>query len=183
MYPSLARNWGWVALRGLVAIVFGILAIVFPNETLRSLLLIFAIFAIVDGLIAIADAFTLGRRMERTGLFLGVGIFGLLIGIITLVVPHITVLILVYLIAMRAIVGGVNELALATHLRRENNYEWLLVISGVISILFGILVAIAPIRSLAIFILFIGVYAIFAGTTLLARAWDLRGTHLRGSNG
>jgi len=174
MITSLGRNWWLVALRGLVAIAFGILAIVFPNETVRTLLVLFAIFAIVDGLIAIFDAFTLGQVIERTGLFLVIGLFSLVIGIVTLVLPRVTLLALIYLIAFRAILLGIDEIVLVVRLRAEIPYEWLLGISGFVSILFGVIVSFAPLRSLVFFVLFIGVYAIFIGVTQLARAWDLR---------
>jgi uncharacterized membrane protein HdeD (DUF308 family) len=173
---SLGRNWWMVALRGLVAIAFGVLAIVFPHETVRTLLVLFGIFAIVDGVIAIADGFTLGRLIERTGLFLVIGLFSLVIGIITLVLPYVTLLALIYLIALRAILLGIDEIVLSVRLRDEIPYEWLLGISGFVSILFGLIVALAPLRSLVFFVLFIGVYAIFIGVTQLARAWDLRST-------
>jgi uncharacterized membrane protein HdeD (DUF308 family) len=174
MYQTMARNWWLVALRGVVAIIFGILAIVFPGITLRALLLLFAIFAIVDGLLIIFDAFTLGSGIGRTGLFLFAGLFGLLIGIVTLVEPRITLLALVYLVAIRAIILGINEIVLAFRLRDQISYEWLLGISGGVSIIFGILIAVAPISGIILIALFIGVYAIFAGVTQIARAWDLR---------
>ncbi len=177
MTETLARNWGFVALRGLVAIAFGVLAIVFPGETVRVLLTLFAIFAIVDGIIAIADAFTLGRILESTGLFLVVGLLSLAIGIVTLFVPGITLLALIYLIAFRAVLIGIEEIVLAVWLRDVVGYEWLLGVSGAVSIIFGIIVALAPLHSLLFFVLFIGVYAIFVGVSQLARAWDLR-SHL-----
>jgi uncharacterized membrane protein HdeD (DUF308 family) len=174
MVNALARNWWLVALRGVVAILFGVLAIIYPGETVNTLLLLFAFFAIIDGAIAIYDAFTLGRVIDRTGLFLVIGLFSLLIGIVTLRLPQVTLLALVYLIAFRAILLGINEIVLAIRLRDIISYEWLLGISGFVSIVFGVLVSIAQLRSLLFFVLFIGVYAIFIGVTQLARAWELR---------
>jgi uncharacterized membrane protein HdeD (DUF308 family) len=174
MIGTLARNWGYVALRGAAALIFGVLAIIFPGETVTTLVVLFAIFAIVDGFIAIVDAVTIGRVIDRTGLFLVVGLFSLVIGIVTLLVPNITLLALVYLIAARAVLGGINEIVQAVRLRDEISYEWLLGIAGAVSILFGFIVALAPLRSLAFFVIFIGVYAIFIGVSQLARAWDMR---------
>jgi len=174
MLTTSIRNWWLVALRGVVSIVFGVLAITFPGETVRALLILFAIFAIADGLIALADAFTFGGKIGRTGLFLVAGLFSLIIGIVTLLVPSVTLLAVVYLIAARAVILGIDEIVLAVRLRHQISYEWLLGISGGISILFGIIIAFAPLRGLLFFALFIGVYAVFIGVAQLARAWDLR---------
>jgi uncharacterized membrane protein HdeD (DUF308 family) len=182
MMVALARNWWLVALRGLVAVAFGVLAITYPNETVRTLLMLFAIFAIVDGIIAIYDAFTLGRVLDGAGLFLAIGLFSLVLGAVTLKVPNVTLLALVYLVAFRAILLGINEIALAVRLRDEINHEWLLGISGLVSILFGIVVAVTPMRGLSFIVLFIGVYAIFIGVSQIARGWELHSVLTQGEH-
>jgi uncharacterized membrane protein HdeD (DUF308 family) len=174
MYATMSRNWWLVALRGAIALIFGIVVLIFPSITLRALLILFGIFAIVDGLIIAVNAFGFGRQIGREGLFLLGGLFGILIGIVTFVAPNLTLLFLIYLIAARALIVGVTEIITAIELRKEIDFEWFLILLGAISVLFGIVLFFSPAAGILYIVLLLSIYSVFAGVTLLARAWDLR---------
>lgn len=174
MYPVIAQKWWMVGLRGLLALIFGIVVLVYPGITLQTLLVLFGFFAIVDGIIAIVAAFGMGRAIGKEGLFLLGGLFGVGIGVLTFLAPGVTLLFLVYLIAARALFGGIGELILAVELRKEITFEWFLILLGGISILFSIVLIANPAAGILYIVLLLSIYSLLAGVTLLARAWDLR---------
>ena len=174
MYPVIAQKWWMVGLRGLLALIFGIVVLIYPRITLQALLILFGIFAIVDGLIALGAAFGMGRAIGKEGLFLLSGLFGVGIGIFAFLAPGLTLLFLVYLIAARALIGGIGEIILAVELRNEISFEWFLILLGVISILFSIVLVVNPAAGILYIVLLLSIYSLLAGVTLLARAWDLR---------
>ena len=172
----ISRNWWALALRGLAALAFGILAIFWPGITLLALILLFAAYAIVDGVLAIASG--LRRDTDRRSpdwFMILAGIAGIIAGIVAVVLPGITTLVLLIVIAAWAIVTGVAELAAAYQLRDVIRGEWLLALNGVLSIAFGILLVVFPGAGALAVVLLIGVYAIVSGVMLLALAFRLRG--------
>jgi uncharacterized membrane protein HdeD (DUF308 family) len=170
---DLARHWWVVGLRGLAAVVFGILAIIWPGMTLAVLILLFGAYALVDGVLDIFAAFR-GGASHRI-LLLIEGIVGILAGLAAFFWPALTALVLLYIIAFWAIVTGVLEIISAIRLRRVINNEWGLIIGGVLSVLFGIVLLAAPGTGALAVVFVIGVYAIIFGIALLALAWRLRG--------
>jgi uncharacterized membrane protein HdeD (DUF308 family) len=175
MLDDLARNWWAIALRGLVAILFGLLAIAWPGVTITVLVLFFGAYVLVDGLLAIVSAIRSARAGRRWGAFVLEGIASAGIGIISLLWPAITALALVLLVATWAIVTGILEIVAAVQLRRELTNEWLLGLAGVVSILFGLLLAIMPGAGAVALVWLIGAYAVLFGILLLALALRLRG--------
>lgn len=173
MVQMLTRYWWAVALRGVLAILFGILAIVWPDLTVGILVALFGAYAIVDGAFAIASAF----RADDTDRWWHVleGVLGLAVGLIAWVWPGLTALSLLYFIAAWALVTGVIEIIAAIRLRRAITNEWLLVLSGVLSVLFGILLLFRPRSSAIALVVVIGIYAIIFGVMLLGLALRLRG--------
>ena len=179
MVVMLARNWWALALRGLAAVLFGIMAFAWPGMTLGVLVLLYGAYALVDGVLAITAAVA-GRTwgMPWWALLLE-GVLGITIGILTFAWPGITALVLLYLIAAWAVVTGVFEVVAAIRLRREIRGEWLLALSGIISVLFGIALVINPVGGALAVVWLIGAYAIAFGVLLIALGFRLRGVAKR----
>ena len=170
----LARNWWSLVIRGLVAILVGIVAIVWPGITFGALVLLFGAYALVDGVFALIGAFRASRAHERWGALVLEGIAGIAAAAITILWPGITAVALVYVIAAWAVITGVLEIAAAVRLRRFVAREWLLILSGVASILFGVLAAALPLVGAFAIAVGIGIYALVFGTLLIALGFRLR---------
>ena len=174
MDKVLARHWWVVGLRGLAAVIFGILALLVPKLTLIVLIAFFGAYALIDGVIALFLAIR-GREYNRNwGWLLVEGIAGILIGILTFRWPGVTALVLLAFIAAWAIVTGIMEIFGAIELRRVINNEWLLILSGVASVLFGLILLVFPGAGALALVVVIGLYAIIYGLLLLGLAWRLR---------
>jgi uncharacterized membrane protein HdeD (DUF308 family) len=170
---ALARNWWIEVLRGVAAIIFGVLAFAWPGITLLTLVLFYGAFALVDGVLAIIAAIKGGNPMPRWWLAI-VGIAGLGAGILTFAWPGITALVLLIFIATWAIILGVMEIYGAIKLRKEIEGEWLLILNGVISVLFGLVLLYRPgVGALAV-VWIIGFYAIVLGVIYVMFGLKLR---------
>ncbi len=174
---ALAKNWWVLALRGVLAIVFGVLAALMPGITLFALVLLFGSYAIIDGGFAIVAAI---RRRGTAGPWWALlleGLIGIAAGVVTFVFPGLSALALVYVIGAWAIFTGVLEILAAFVLRRQIQGEWWLAATGVLSIIFGGLVLVRPGAGALALVLWIGAYAIVFGILLLALAFRLRSLH------
>jgi uncharacterized membrane protein HdeD (DUF308 family) len=170
----LARNWWALVLRGLFAVLFGIMALAWPGITLGALVLLYGAYALADGVFAIA-AVMAGRTGARPWWSLLVeGLVGIAVGIMTFAWPGITALVLLYLIAAWAVVTGIFEIVAAIRLREEIRGEWLLALSGILSILFGVTLVIWPGAGAVALVWVIGAYAIAFGALLIALGFRLR---------
>jgi uncharacterized membrane protein HdeD (DUF308 family) len=173
--PVLSRNWWALAVRGLAAILFGILAVLWPGITLFVLVIFFGAYMLVDGIFAIVAAVRAAGEEARWWLLLIEGILGVLAGLVALLWPGLTALALLYFIAAWAIVSGVLEIVGAIRLRREIEGEWALGLSGVLSVLFGILLVVIPAPAgLLSLVWLIGAYAVAFGVLLLVLAFRVR---------
>lgn len=170
---DLPRHWWVVALRGLAAIAFGILAFIWPGITLAVLVLLFGAYAIVDGLLALYAAARSGGQNVWAPLLEGV--LGVVAGIVAFVWPGLTALTLVFIIAAWAIVTGVLEVFAAIRLRNVITNEWMLGFAGVLSVVFGLLLFAQPGAGALALVWIIGAYAVIFGIALLGLAWRLRG--------
>lgn len=170
---SLAKNWWLLLLRGLVSIAFGVLAIAWPGITILSLIILYGAFALVDGLFAVFAAIFGGGVASRWWLAV-VGIVGVLAGLVAFAWPGLTAVALLMLIAAWAIVSGIFEIVGAIRLRKEIDNEWMLILHGVISVLFGVFVWLQPGEGALAIIWVIGAYAIIAGIILSVLAFRLR---------
>lgn len=171
---ALSRNWWAVAVRGVVAILFGLAALVWPDVTLAFLIALFGVYALLDGIFAIVAAFRAARRDLRWGPLAFEGVLGILAGLAAFVWPSLTALALLYLIAAWAIVTGLAEVIGAVQLREVGGGTLWLVLAGVISIIFGVLLILFPSSGALAVLWVIGVYAIVFGILLLVLAWQLR---------
>ena len=171
----LARNWWVIALRGVIAIVFGVITLLLPGVTLAALMLLFGAYALVEGILNIVAAIRDRRGGRTSGALLLEGMVSIAAGLITIVVPGVTALALLYLIAAWAIITGVLEIVAAVRLRKVIRHEWWLALSGALSVILGVLMMIAPAAGALAVVLWIGAYAIVFGVLLVALAFRLRG--------
>lgn len=170
----LARNWWMFLLRGLLALVFGVVALFFPQAAFLSLVLVFGAFALVDGIFALISAFTGGAKSENWWWLILEGIFGILIGVLTIIRPAAMAAAWIIIIAAWAIVTGIFEIITAVRLRKEITGEWALILGGVISVLFGLLAAFYPASGAFAVGFMLGVYAIVFGAMFIWLALNLR---------
>jgi len=164
MLQLLARRWWALALRGVIAVLFGLLTFFIPGVTLISLVLLFGFYAILDGIFDIVSAM---KAPGHHWPLLVEGIVGIVAGIVTFMWPGITAMFLLYLIAFWAILTGVLEIVAGIRLREVIANEMLLILMGVISTLFGILIIIFPGAGALAIIIWIGAYAVVFGIILI----------------
>ena len=171
---SLIRNWWVVALRGVVALVFGALTIYRPGATLAALILLFGAYAIANGVFTIVAAIANRRGQAHWISMLASGVLSVAFGVLTFLMPAVTGIVLLYIIAGWAIFTGVAEIITAVRLRRVITGEWLLIAAGVVSVIFGLLLVVFPGAGALAVTLWIGTYAIVVGILLTALALRLR---------
>jgi len=174
---ALVRNWWVVLLRGMAGVLFGIVTFAAPGLSLAVLVLLFGAYAFADGILAIVTAV---RHRHGSGVswgwgtVLSQGFAGIVAGALTLVWPGITALVLLYLIAAWAVVTGALEVAAAIRLRRVLEHEWLLVLSGLLSVALGLFLMSFPLSGALVVVLWIGAYALVSGVLLIVLALRLR---------
>jgi uncharacterized membrane protein HdeD (DUF308 family) len=171
---TLTRNWWAVVLRGVAAMLFGLFTFVVPGISLAVLVFLFAGYAIVDGVLALISAIRRRGRAEPWWLLLFEGVAGITAGILTLLWPGISALALVTVIAIWALVTGCFEIVQAIRLRKQIRGEWLLVIDGILSVILGVLLLIAPAPGALALVIVIGAYALIFGALLVALGLRLR---------
>ena len=169
----LAKNWWVLLLRGIVSILFGVLAFTLPGLTLLTLMILYGAYAAVDGVLALVAAFQGGTMAPRWWLAL-VGILGLAAAAATFLYPQITALILIMFIGAWAIAHGILEIVGAIQLRKEIDNEWLLALGGALSIIFGVFVLLQPGAGALALVWLIGAYAIAFGIVLVTFSLRLR---------
>lgn len=173
MFELMTRHWWVLALRGAFAILFGITAWVWPGITVWALVVLFGAYALVDGVIALAEAFRDTAGGPR-GMLLLSGAAGIALGILALVWPGITAFVLLMLIAAWAVATGVLEIVAALALRRELKGEWADVLTGAISVIFGILLFAWPVSGAVAIVWLIGLFSILFGAAMVGAAFRLR---------
>jgi len=174
MLSMLVRNWWALALRGVFAILFGVMALVWPGLTLATLILLFGAYALVDGIFAIVNGIRSYGERERWWVTLLEGIAGILIGIVTFFWPDLTALTLLTIIGVWAIFTGVTEIVGAIQLRKVIEGEWMYILGGIASVVFGALVILFPGAGALSLTWLIGIYAIIFGALFIILAFRLR---------
>jgi uncharacterized membrane protein HdeD (DUF308 family) len=174
MDSRLSLNWSALAIRGVIAIVFGILAFLMPGLTLGVFVLLFAAYAIVDGLSHVVTGIRQRTGDRPDGLMILGGIAGIVAGLIAAILPGITALFLLALIGAWAIVTGVAEIMAAYRLRKVIRGEWLLALDGFLSVAFGLYVWIFPGAGAIAIVWLIAAFAIASGVILLMLAFRMR---------
>jgi uncharacterized membrane protein HdeD (DUF308 family) len=174
MDTLLARNWGWIALRGVAAVIFGLLTVMNPGITLAVLILFFGAFSLIDGILAVIAAIR-NRKAESHWVTLLIGgIAGIIIGVCTFLAPGISAIVLLYFIAVWALIIGFSEIMAAIRLRKIITGEWMLVLAGVASVALGLFLLSRPAVGAIALVIWIGVYAFVSGILLIALAFELR---------
>jgi uncharacterized membrane protein HdeD (DUF308 family) len=173
MSARLAQNWWAVALRGLVAVVFGLCALFFTGPTMLSLVLVFAAYCLVDGVFGFVAAVRAARRHERWGLLVLGAVFNILAAAVAILRPGIAILGFVILVAAWAIVTGVLALISAFKLRLDHG-RWWMILGGAASVIFGVLLIAAPLIGAVVLTLWLGAWALVMGISLLVLAFRLR---------
>ena len=166
-------NWWLLALRGLVAVLFGVLAFMWPGATLITLVWLFGAFALVNGILSLVLA-AKTKGYPKVGSLIFGGLLGILAGLLAFVMPGITALGLLILIAAWAIVTGTMELVAAVRLRKIINNEWLLVLAGIASVAFGVILLFQPAAGALVLIWWIGAWALLSGILLMILAFRMR---------
>ena len=173
MSSRLAQNWWAVALRGLAAILFGIVALFLPGATILALTLLFAIYMISDGILAIIAAVRASRQRERWGWLVLEAVADFIAGGIAFLWPIVTVLAFIYLMAIWAIVSGVLLAGAALKLHPAHG-RWLMVLGAFVSVIWGILLLLWPLTGALVLTWWMAGYALFFGGSLLALGFHLR---------
>jgi uncharacterized membrane protein HdeD (DUF308 family) len=174
MSVLLARNWWAIALRGGFPILFGLIALFVPGATILSLVLFFSAYMLVDGVLGIVAAVRAAGRNQRWGLLVLEGILNIATGVIAFLWPGLTAVVFVLMLAAWSLLTGVLMVVAAFRLNPAFGRGWL-IFSGVVSVLFGIALVIAPAVGLVVLTWWLGAYAVAFGITLLVLAFKLRG--------
>jgi uncharacterized membrane protein HdeD (DUF308 family) len=172
MSEVLAESWWAVGLRGILGILFGLICLLTPGLAVEVFVILFAAYMLVDGVFAIAAGIKAARNGERWGLLILEGIVDLAAGLVAVLWPAITLVALIWLIAIWAVVTGALMLAGAFSLNLDHG-RWWLALGGIASIIFGILLVIEPLIGAVVLTLWIGAYAVVFGIFLLILAFQL----------
>jgi uncharacterized membrane protein HdeD (DUF308 family) len=176
MTALLARNWWAIAIRGVAAVLFGIIALLLPAAALSGLVLVFAVYMLVDGVFAIVAGLRAAAHHERWGLLILEGVLDILIGLVALAMPLATVLVIVMLIGAWAVVTGVLMIVAAFNLHASHG-RWMLAFAGLVSLAWGVLLLIDQLIGAVVLTIWLGAYALVFGISLLAFAIRLRRHH------
>jgi uncharacterized membrane protein HdeD (DUF308 family) len=171
----LASHWWMVLLRGLAAIAFGVVALLWPAMTLLTLVLVYGVFALADGVLSLFGAMTGTAKSSSNWLLALVGVLGIVAGLLALLWPAVVAVGLVLYVGLWAIFRGVVDVVTAIRLRKDIPHEWTLALSGLLSIVFGFLIFMAPSLGVLAVIWVIAFCAILEGLLLCALAFRLRG--------
>jgi len=174
LIETLRRHWCVPVIRGIAAIAFGIVAFVYPGLTIATLVLFFGAWVLIDGIFRIVGA--IGHRASDSdwGWQLVIGLLGIVVGLLTFHAPQITALALVIYIAAWALMIGASEIAAAVKLRREIKGEWFLILMGLASIVFAVLLLWNPVAGAAAVIWLIAWYAVVLGVLAIFFGFRLR---------
>jgi uncharacterized membrane protein HdeD (DUF308 family) len=174
MSAALARNWWAVALRGVLAILFGIVALLTPGVVLLSLALAFGVYLLADGVLAIVSAIRAARAHERWGLLLAEGVLNIAMGLLALLFPVGAAFGFVLATAAWAIVSGVMMVGAGFRLEARRGRVWL-ILGGIVSTIWGVMILLAPVLGAVVLTWWLGAYAFAFGVALLVLAFRLRG--------
>jgi uncharacterized membrane protein HdeD (DUF308 family) len=174
MDQLLLKSWWMLALRGAAALLFGILALIWPGMTLLVLVALFAAYALISGGVSVVAAIRNRSSDKGWWLILLLGVVSLAAGVIAVFNPGITILVLVLIMGANALVTGILDIVVAIRLRKQIEREWLLALAGVVSIVFGLLVFLFPAAGALAMVFMVSFYATLTGILLLTLAFRAR---------
>lgn len=173
MLEKISRNWWMFALRGLVAVIFGVLALVWHDQVLQALVLVFGAFALANGIVTLFTGLSSAPYFSRWWALALEGTAGIICGLMGIFMPGITTQALLLLIATWALFTGISEIVVAISFRRVLKDEWMLVLGGVLSIVFGALLVMYPAAGAVSLTWMIGLFAIVLGSSEMVFAFRL----------
>jgi uncharacterized membrane protein HdeD (DUF308 family) len=182
-FSSLAAHaWGWVLLRGILALALGVAAIIFPLSAIFAFTLLFAAYAFVDGIASLVAGTRSARSGERWGAMVFRGITGILVGVIFVLLPMLATVtyafLTVIMVAVWSVIAGIFEISAAIRLRKAIQGEWLLGLAGAFSLLLGLAILVLvipnPVATILSAAWLIAIYAFAAGFVLVAQAFSLK---------
>lgn len=174
LIETASRNWWLIALRGALAVLFGVLAWLWPGITLLALVVLWGVYSFADGVLSLLTAFRWRDSGKPLWPLIVVGLAGIAAGIIAFLWPQITALVLLMFIAAWAIVIGIFQIVIAIRIRKEIDNEWLLGLSGAISLIFGLMMVVNPGAGAVAVVWMIGAYAVFFGILLIGLSLKLK---------
>jgi uncharacterized membrane protein HdeD (DUF308 family) len=177
MERVLALNWWALALRGVLAVIFGLIAFFMPVPTLYALTILFGVYALIDGFLSIGAAIHSARAHEHWWALLLEGIAGVCAAMVAFMAPALTLLVVIYIIASWGVVTGILEIVAAIRLRRFIRGEWLLALAGLASIVFGLFLFAAPVSGAIVIAWWMGAYVLVFGLLMIGVAFRLRRWH------
>jgi uncharacterized membrane protein HdeD (DUF308 family) len=175
MLETFKTGWWLLVLRGIAALLFGVLAFVYPGMTAQVLVILFGAYSLVNGIFTLALAIRAPKGTPGIGTLVLLGLLGIAAGLVTFFYPGITAISLLAVIAAWAVLTGIFEIVVAIKLRQQVSNEWVLILSGVLSVVFGVLVIAMPNAGALSIIWLIGIYAILSGIMMLTVAFKLKG--------
>jgi uncharacterized membrane protein HdeD (DUF308 family) len=171
---TLVQNWWLFTLRGVLGIIFGCIALIFPGPTILSLVILFSAYTLVDGVFAIISAVrAIRRKQDRWGLLIFEGLLNIVVGVAAFLLPGLTVVVFVWLIAAWAIVSGALMTAAGFRLNNDHG-RWWLVLGGLLSLAYGVLLIVTPLIGAIVLTWWLGAYALVFGVALVVFSFRLR---------
>ncbi|MGX5817504.1 HdeD family acid-resistance protein [Chitinophaga lutea] len=174
MLREFAKYWWLLVLRGVLAVLFGIMAFIWPGVTLAILIVFLGAYFLVDGIFSVVQAFRVRKEEQQWWVLLLQGLVGIGAGLIALFSPGVTSLFIVTLVAIWAIFTGILEIVWAIRMRKAIQGEWLLILAGIFSVIFGVLVLMLPAAGLVAIAWWLGFYAVFFGIFLISLGFRLK---------
>lgn len=172
--PMPNRLWWMIVLRGIAALLFGLIAIFWPGISLDALVILFGAYALTDGLIALTGSLRMAAGEPRRSFLALTGVMGILIGLVSVLWPQATVMLLLYVVAAWALLFGVIEIVGSLRLRKQVGSDWPLSKGGIILVAFGLLLLAFPNAVAVAATWVIGIFALLIGVALLGFAWRRR---------
>ncbi|BDF93564.1 MULTISPECIES: HdeD family acid-resistance protein [Pseudoalteromonas] len=171
---TLSKNWSVLFIRGLIAIIFGVITWFAPNASLSIILLFFAGYFLFDGILRVWVAWTSKQNNPYWRWLLIGGVLSVIAGLVTLFAPNVTALLLLYYVAAWAITIGAVEIFVALKLRAEISGEWLLIITGALSVLFGLYLIFNPSAGIHTLLWLVATYAVLFGALIVLFSLKLK---------
>lgn len=168
----LSRNWWLLLIRGIIGIIFGIMALVWPGITVFVLVIFYGAYALVDGVFSLFTG--LQQPSGSRAWLIVVGLLGIAAGVVTFLWPGITAMVLLYVIAFWAVFTGIAQIVAGIQLRKTINGEWLMILSGVLGVIFGVLLVVQPGRGALALVWLIGTFAVLYGIALCFLAFKVK---------
>lgn len=170
---ALARNWWVFVLRGVLGVIFGVIAFAYPGSTMLSLVIVFSAYAFADGILSIIAGVRAAQQKDSWGYLVLSGVVSIVAAVAAVVWPTITVITFVVLVAFWALFGGGLMLAAAAQLNIDHG-RWWLVLGGIASLIYGVLLIISPLTGALVLTWWIGAYALVLGISLIVLGIKLK---------